>query len=393
MKRILLLRTAPFDANVRDYNVQEMGLSKAFCRLGCDVDWYAFSSRGHDNFVFYEYNGHTAKCVEIPRLRIFRWGINLSICNNDFLSQYDIVCCFEQMQLMTYLVARKISNGILYSGPYYNMFSLKFVEPIFDRLTFSTISKAFSGIFSKSILAKKYLEDKGFYNVQTAGVGLDFDRYEKKETILPETQTLREFMKRNKCLLYVGALSKRKNYPFLLKVYEEVLQRDPNIKFVIIGKSVTPHIYMLLGKKGRYYAEKCEMKLSKKAKEGILYIESINNDQLKYIYPLAKVFLLPSVLEIFGMVLLEAMYFGAPVISSVNGGSMTLIKDKNTGIMIKDFNEKIWADTAIKLIQDDNLSNTIIRNAHSLVTKEYSWDNIAKKMINSVISNKSPHRI
>ena len=80
-----MFRTAPFDANIRGYNVQEMGLSKAFCRLGYNVDWVAFKSSDYNSFVFYKYNDCSAKCIEVPRIRLFRWGINLRYAKKEFL--------------------------------------------------------------------------------------------------------------------------------------------------------------------------------------------------------------------------------------------------------------------------------------------------------------------
>ena len=119
----------------------------------------------------------------------------------------------------------------------------------------------------------------------------------------------------------------------------------------------------------------------------LISMEKIDNDQLRYIYPLAKAFLLPSKLEIFGMVLLEAMYLGAPVISSRNGGSMTLMNHSDTGIMIDEFNPDQWSEAAWKLIRDDEYRNKLINAGKELVANEYNWGTITNKMLSKLKSN------
>ena len=43
--KILLVRSAPYDLDISTYNVQEVGLGKAFCELGYDFDFIAFKSK------------------------------------------------------------------------------------------------------------------------------------------------------------------------------------------------------------------------------------------------------------------------------------------------------------------------------------------------------------
>lgn len=381
MPKVLLVRSAPFDANSQGYNVQEMGLAKALCDKGFDVDWYALKSKNQTTFIFYEKDDHVAKCVEIPRKRVFRWGINLNLCKKSFLAQYDLVICFEYMQLMTFLIARHIKNGILYSGPYYNLFTFKIFSPIFDFFATNQINRSFPKIFTKSILAKNFLERKGYSNVSSVGVGLDVERFQRKEVLKPETQALISYMESNRCLLYVGALSKRKNYSFLLKVYNRVLEKYPDIKFVVVGRGVPTLFMKLLGKGGSSYVECCERKYSKEVLNGIKHIEQIDNEQLKYIYPLAKAFLLPSKQEIFGMVLLESMYLGAPVIASENGGSKTVIENQDSGQIVKEFNDKKWADAVYKYIENPAYTKLVVENAKRIVETDYSWTTIASKFL------------
>lgn len=379
-ENILYVRSAPYDLNLNSYNVQEVGLAKAFCRIGYNVDVVVFTKKHPKQSVFYEYNGHKARWIEKNRFRWFRWGINLSICKDDFLLQYDYVISSEYMQIQTYLLSKKVKDMFIYNGPYYNLFMFKWTSPIYDYLFTRKLDKSIKHIFTKSILAENYLRKKGYKHITTVGVGLDTERFDSCQEMSFETQQIVEYMIQNKCLLYVGALSERKNYRFMLQVYAKVLEYDPTIKFVVIGKSKINPYYKLIGKKDNDYEKTCMTNLPPKIKNGIYRIEKINNSQLKYIYPLAKAFLLPSVFEIFGMVLMEAMYLGAPVITSENGGSMTLIHGKNTGQIIKDFNSEKWSKAVIKYLTDMDYTQQVIQNAQKIIREEYNWDIIAKKM-------------
>lgn len=383
-KKILLVRSTPGDLDINGYNVQQLGLGKAFCHLGFNYDFITFKKNApRKEFVFYQENGCQAKCIEMPRKRLLRWGINKDIASPDFLAQYDMIICQEYYQYQTYLMSCNSDKVSMYSGPYYNLFFPKILSPIFDLFYTKKINKQVRHKFVKSVLAYEFLKRKGYTGLENVGVALDTARFDKEDMIKPETQKIIDFMKENNCILYVGALSDRKNYPFLLKVYEKALERIPDLKFVMIGKSRMSTTAKLFGKRDEEYAIKYYNPLPQKVKDGIYHIERLDNPQLKFIYPLAKAFLLPSKLEIFGMVLLEAMYLRTPVISSYNGGSATLIEGRETGQIVKDFDVDQWVDAIQKYINNPDYSSKVTKNAENLIKNEYNWECIAKKMLDA----------
>lgn len=382
-KKILLVRATPNDLDINGYNVQQIGLGKVFVKLGYDYDFITFKRDGKNckEVVFFEENGHVAKVIEKPRFRFFRWGINFDVARKEFLNQYDLIICQEYYQLQTYLCAKASSKVVLYNGPYYNLFMPKWFSPIYDKLIGPKLNKLIKYKFVKSVLSEQFLASKGYNGLYNIGVGLDTSRFDNVTEIKPETQELIDFMKRNRCILYVGALSSRKNYPFLLETYQKVLEYAPDVKFVMIGKSVVSAFAKLVGIKDEAYAAKYYNKLPQKVKNGICHVKRIENSQLKFIYPLAKAFLLPSKLEIFGMVLLEAMYLGTPVITSRNGGSMTLIDGKGTGQVIPEFNAEKWAAAVMKFVDNPEYTAEVKKNAAALIRNEYNWYVLANKFL------------
>lgn len=371
-KKILFVRTVPYDFNPNTYNVQGFGLGKAFCRLGYDFDYLAFTKGEEKEYTLEKINNCRVKVILKKRFRIFRTGICRQICDKNFLSQYDFIISCEYGQYMTYALSKVINNVCMYSGPYYNMFYIPFMSPIYDFLFTKSINRNIKYKFVKSDLAKSYLEKKGYTNVHTIGVALDMDRFNENIKILPETKKIVNYMEKNECLLYVGALSDRKNFPFLLETFASVHKDRPNIRFVMIGK----------GKEA--YVNKYLKKIDEDIKKDILFISKIDNTQLQFVYPMAKAFLLPSKLEIFGMVLLEAMYFKSPVITSRNGGSVTLIKNCVNGQVIDKFDTDLWKNSIFYYLDNKEESEKIVENAHNLIKEKYNWDYIANKMKNII---------
>lgn len=385
--KVLFVRTPCGELNPNTYNNQQIGMGKAFCRRGYDFDFITFKKRDQKEWTFFEYEGCKARWIEKPRKRIFRWGINMSIVDKAFLSQYDIILSQEYYQIMTYFLSKKSDNIVMYSGPYTNLFYTRLGSKLYDLLFTKKINKNIKHKLTKSLLAQRFLEKKGYVNVNTVGVGLDYERFENEHEMTLETKSVVDFMRENKCLLYVGSLWSVKNYPFLLNVFQKVRERDPEIKMVTIGRSIASPLAKLFGKNNESYAKEVEAKVPKEVMDNIFHIDKIPNPQLKYIYPLAKVFLLPSHFEIFGMVLLEAMYFGVPVITRLNGGSSSMIEGRDSGIIVDEYDAEKWADAILEYIQNPDYAASVSEKAKKIVREEFTWDAIVDKMIKVINKN------
>lgn len=370
--KVLYVKNSSSKINFNTYNIQAIGLGKAFCTLGFDFDFLFFSK---EEKVLSEeiVNNHTLRIISKKGIRVLRSYICKEILDENFLNMYDFVISTEYGQYMTYALSKISDNIVMYSGPYYNLFKIPFVSQIYDLLFTKKINQNIRHKFVKSILAKEFLEAKGYTNVVNIGVALDIERFDAKIDMQSETEKVVSFMKKNRCLLYVGALSNRKNYPFILEVYKKVLADNPDVKFVMIGNG------------NKKYINKYMNRLSEKERSGIYRLEQIDNSQLKFIYPLAKAFLLPSKLEIFGMVLLEAMYLGAPVVTSWNGGSSTLISGRGTGLIVKKFDVSEWKKEIQKYLDDEKYTLVVTQSAKKLIKEEFTWDVLAKKMLKTIL--------
>ena len=386
MSRILFVRSTPYDEDLNGYNVQGAGIARAFCKLGHDCDYLNFHKSKEEIITLCEMDGHIARAIFVKRIRLFRTGISFAALKHEFLSQYDIVICREYNQIMTHLIAKRHPNTSMYSGPYWNMFMIPPISVIYDLFYTKKLNKELRCKFVKSQLAKEYLENKGYSDLIDVGVGLDTTRFKDVESV-ESTKKLEEYMRNNRCILYIGTLDSNKNIPFILEVFGRVLERAPDVKLLLIGKSRQSLANKLRGKSNESYYEELIQTIPSNIRQSIKHIDRVDNPQLRYIYPLTKVFILPSIHEIFGMVMLEAMYFGAPVITSKNGGSSTLIKDELYGQMIEKFDSDKWAAGVLRYLEDEEYTRKVKDNCKTLIREQYTWETIAAKMLSSIENN------
>jgi D-inositol-3-phosphate glycosyltransferase len=112
----------------------------------------------------------------------------------------------------------------------------------------------------------------------------------------------------------------------------------------------------------------------------VLFLGKRGQDTLPYYYSAAEVLVMPSLYESFGMVALEAMACGTPVIASEVGGLGYLVQDGETGYTIPDSEPEALCDRLSRLLGDARLRETMGLSA-SQYALDYAWGKIAAQMI------------
>lgn len=103
-------------------------------------------------------------------------------------------------------------------------------------------------------------------------------------------------------------------------------------------------------------------------------------ETLPYYYSAADVLVMPSHYESFGMVALEAMACGTPVIASQVGGLAFLVKDGETGFHVPDQDPEALCDKLLILLRDPHPRETMGLCAAEYA-KDYAWANVASRMM------------
>ncbi|CCC84056.1 glycogen synthase Starch [bacterial glycogen] synthase [Paenibacillus polymyxa M1] len=377
--KILYLRNFASKVNGASYNLQEVGLGKALVRKGydCDIVYYNDRKETHLEQV-YRHAGCTLRIIWLHGFKFLSNSIYRDVLKDSFLAAYDLVITTEYNQIMTYLLSRKCPDKLaLYHGPYRdNTHAL--IRKLYDVMLLPKVTKSLRRTYVKSDLAKRYLENKGFDNVITIGVGLDRSNVERgfnsddnsgaREENREVANELRRIGDRP-VLLYVGVLEERRNIRFMLSTFKRVLQKHPGCLLLMVGN----------GRKidtDRYWAYAQQLGLT----DRIIHFPRVEQRHLWQIYGAADVMLFPTQYDIFGMVLLESMLFRVPIISSVNGGSVTLIEDGVSGVMLRSFSEEEWAGRIGTLLEDAELRQSLAEKAF-LTIERMSWDRIADEIV------------
>ncbi|WP_340155575.1 glycosyltransferase, partial [uncultured Winogradskyella sp.] len=114
--------------------------------------------------------------------------------------------------------------------------------------------------------------------------------------------------------------------------------------------------------------------VGKKGKN-VLHFNKIKQNQLQFLYDKASLFLMPTNYEIFGMVYLECMHFGVPVITTLNAGSMDLFENNYDSFIVDSLNLKEWIEKIDHII-NSNIGADFSQRLKKKSSK-YDWSTIS----------------
>ncbi len=114
----------------------------------------------------------------------------------------------------------------------------------------------------------------------------------------------------------------------------------------------------------------------------VVFLGKRDQDTLPYYYSAAQVLVMPSLYESFGMVALEAMACGTPVIASEVGGLAYLVKDGETGFTVPDEDPDALCEKLIALLGDTELRQKMGKVAAEYA-KDYGWEKIAVQILDT----------
>lgn len=171
----------------------------------------------------------------------------------------------------------------------------------------------------------------------------------------------KNFKKNKNSLLFISILDKFHTYKGL----------DDLLRAIEIVKKTIPDIMLTIGGKGdmiKYYKQAAK---NLQIENNVNFVGFISDDQLVDFYNRHGVFVLPSneKQEGFGIVLLEALACGTPVITTNLVGIANDIRNTNCGIVIKSNNVNQLAKSIIGILVNQKLYNNFLKNIPSLIKK------------------------
>lgn len=183
----------------------------------------------------------------------------------------------------------------------------------------------------------------------------------------------------HRMILFVGRMDPVKGLDTLIRAMAIVVERDPqweeNACLCIIGGDKTDDPALMDAEMKRVDRLRHELGLA----GTVTFLGPRAQDDLPYYYSAAQVVVVPSRYESFGLVALEAMACGTPVIASNVGGLASLVRDGRTGFLVPDGDPVALADKLMPLLADPALRSAL--GCHGIATAEgYGWPAIAERI-------------
>ncbi len=168
-----------------------------------------------------------------------------------------------------------------------------------------------------------------------------------------------------KIILFMGRLVYEKGVQHLVSAMPKILAGYHDAKLVIAGKG---------GMTDELKAQVNTMGISNK----VYFTGYMDAKQVCKMYKCADVSVFPSTYEPFGIVALEAMLSGTPVVVSDIGGLNEIVSHGENGMKSYAGNPNSIADSILALLYNPQLSANVVKNAKNMVKNEYNWAKIAQ---------------
>jgi phosphatidylinositol alpha-mannosyltransferase len=193
--------------------------------------------------------------------------------------------------------------------------------------------------------------------------GIDFPRFNRRYPPLEQLADERP------TVLFVGRLEKRKGLKFLLRAWPKVLERQPNARLVVVGRGRPLEGY-------RRFAARQGWSPS-----DVVFAGYVAAEDLPRYYQSCDVFCAPNTgQESFGIVLLEAMAAGAPIVASDIPGYRDVVSDGEQGLLVEPKNAGAIADAVSRLLANPGLRATM-RRAGQDKARAYDWPRVASQVL------------
>ncbi len=174
----------------------------------------------------------------------------------------------------------------------------------------------------------------------------------------------------DKIILFVGRIDPLKGVDNLIKVLP-YLRHIPKLKLMIIGG----------GEHSQREIEQLQrLAHNLEVQNSVAFLGLIKHEQLPYFYNAADVCVVPSHYESFGLVALESLACGTPVVATDVGNHKHLIRQGDTGYVIEDNDPCHLADKIALLLSRSEADTGSAQSIRATVSK-FSWSNIAEAII------------
>lgn len=192
--------------------------------------------------------------------------------------------------------------------------------------------------------------------------GIDLPHF--GEDVLP----MDEFSDGKLNILFVGRMEKRKGFKHLLGAYEKVKREYPECRLIVVGPE---------GRAWRKYRDLA----AKRNLRDVVFAGYVEYDELPRYYKSADIFCSPATdKESFGLVLLEAMAMGKPVVASDIAGYAAVASDGVDGVLVRPRDDGALARAILGLLRDKPLRESMGAMG-KIKAANFGWETVAEQVM------------
>ncbi|MFN3422177.1 MAG: glycosyltransferase family 4 protein [Armatimonadota bacterium] len=167
---------------------------------------------------------------------------------------------------------------------------------------------------------------------------------------------------RNSDILYAGVLTPLKGIHHLIRAFGRIASNFPEARLVVVGREENPE-----------YAEELRRDVAKLGLDSqVIFVGEVSQAELANYMRKATVFVLPSLSEGLGRVVIEAMATGIPVIGSRIGGIPEMVQEGQTGFLIPPGDEEALAERLRWILSHPEEARAMGKRAREFVRSFFS---------------------
>lgn len=329
-----------------------------------------------DSFDYLEKNGNLSIYRYATNIRLLTSNISAGMFWKTFQHNADIIHIHFDIPPgplagLIYAKKKKVPLVVTYHGDWIDSYG-GYVRKIGVRIHNKFFVDKLLSLADIIISPSKVYIDKSEY----------LKKYSKKVFVIPNGVELKKFSNsytKNECrrilglpynkklILFLGNLSPYKGPDVLLKALPTVIKRLPDVELIVAGKGV-----MLNQLK--------ELSKTLGIESKVHFLGFIEESRKAIVYNASDLFVLPSIMntESFGIVNLEAMACGIPIVASNIGGIPDVVKDDICGLLVEPNDPDALSISIIKILSDTELQERLGKEGRKQA-ELFSWEKIAKE--------------
>ena len=280
---------------------------------------------------------------------------------------FDIIHAHDWLCYPAGLIAKEVSDKPLIAHIHATEFDRTGGHNVNEQVC--AIEKEGFGKADKIVAVSNFTKQKVIdnYDINPEKIAVVYNGLDFQETAgnFHNSLNLGKLKKKFKIVLFLGRLTLQKGPDYFLRAGQKVLQKNPNVYFVMAGA-------------GDMEAQLINLAIDLGMADKVIFTGFLRDENLDKIYQLADLYILPSVSEPFGITALEALGHGTPAIISKQSGVSEVVKNC---LKVDFWDVNQLAAKILAVLQYPILRQTMSRHGQTEV-QNITWDNSAATCLN-----------